>query len=94
MARHNAFYGSPRWRSLRLLILDRDGWRCRTCGSSRSLEVDHIIGIHDGGDAYKPGNLQTLCKSCHSAKTASEGRPIPERVRAWRAFAAQLRKPG
>ncbi len=36
-------------------------------------EVDHIIP-HRGSEALRlePSNLQTLCKPCHSRKTASE----------------------
>jgi len=40
-------------------------------------EVDHIIPRQDGGDNSRE-NLQSLCKSCHSRKTAKE---IAERMR-------------
>ncbi|MEZ3117918.1 HNH endonuclease signature motif containing protein [Halobaculum sp. MBLA0147] len=39
---------------------------------SRTLHVDHITPIADGGHPYDPGNLQTLCSECHSEKTARE----------------------
>jgi len=39
---------------------------------SRSLEVDHITPIADGGHPFDPGNLQTLCSECHGDKTARE----------------------
>ena len=35
------------------------------------LEVDHITPVHLGGET-EPVNLQTLCKKCHSKKTAKE----------------------
>jgi len=34
-------------------------------------EVDHILPLNDGG-THHPDNLQTLCKSCHSTKTAQD----------------------
>ena len=43
---------------------------CRHCGAEDNLEVDHIIEIADGGAHDDPGNLATLCRDCHSAKTA------------------------
>lgn len=39
---------------------------------ARSLEVDHIERIADGGHPFDPGNLQTLCDACHAEKTAAE----------------------
>jgi 5-methylcytosine-specific restriction endonuclease McrA len=35
------------------------------------LEIDHITSISDEGDA-NPDNLQTLCHTCHSKKSARE----------------------
>ncbi len=37
------------------------------------IEGDHIIEIADGGDEFDMENVQTLCVSCHKAKT-KEGR--------------------
>lgn len=39
---------------------------------ARDLEVDHITPIVDGGHPFDPGNLQTLCSTCHREKTAEE----------------------
>ena len=36
-----------------------------------ATEVDHIIPLRHGG-GNKLENLQSLCKSCHSSKTAVE----------------------
>lgn len=34
-----------------------------------AVHVDHIRPIRDGGAAYDPANLRSLCKPCHSAVT-------------------------
>lgn len=38
----------------------------------RTLEVDHIDRIADGGHPFDESNLQTLCANCHGEKTARE----------------------
>lgn len=65
------WYTKPRWRKLRATMLAQYP-KCRQCGRPSS-EVDHIIA-HKGhyGLFYGKDNLQTLCKSCHSRKTAKE----------------------
>ena len=66
-------YNSTRWRKIRKYILKRDGGICQICGrSEKSMIVDHIKEIKDGGEPYSYDNLQTLCKSCHNIKTARE----------------------
>ena len=45
-------------------VLDRDGWRCQTCGSMQHLQVHHLkCRSHLGGDEEQ--NLITLCAKCH-----------------------------
>jgi 5-methylcytosine-specific restriction protein A len=43
---------------------------CRSCGGAAS-QVDHIIPLSRGGTNDR-ANLQPLCHSCHSRKTAIE----------------------
>lgn len=52
---------------LRFAVFARDHERCRKCGSSRNLEVDHIIPISKGGKT-EMSNLQTLCHRCNVKK--------------------------
>ncbi len=68
-----------RWQVLRHAILERDGWKCRTCGKRGKLEIDHIKPVRTHpGLAFMPSNCQALCPSCHTKKTRIEcGHPAP-----------------
>jgi hypothetical protein len=48
-------------------VLARDGHVCLACGTTRNLQVDHIIALYHGG-SNEAGNLQTLCKQCNLLK--------------------------
>jgi len=62
------------WRRLRRMVLNREPL-CRECLKEGRLtpatEVDHIIPLASGG-TNDLENLQPLCHSCHSRKTAKE----------------------
>lgn len=72
------FYSSSAWRKLRAWFMNQHsicqgslpgGRKCR----SKGTECDHIQPIELRPDlALNQGNLQSLCKSCHSRKTAGE----------------------
>lgn len=71
--------GDPEWQRTRTTVLDRDGWRCQSCGvavhavdSPADLDataacVDHIVPIARGG-WHDPVNLQALCLACNNRK--------------------------
>ena len=70
-------YG-PRWRRARAAYLARHPL-CVPCAAAGRLEpatvVDHVVPHR--GDAvlfWNQANRQGLCKRCHDAKTACEGR--------------------
>ena len=72
MGRNHFKLNAKLWRKVRADVLDRDDWRCVKCERYGRMEVDHIVRLEDGGDPYELGNLQTLCRACHIAKTAAE----------------------
>ena len=52
------------YEALRKRALERDGWRCQSCGSQRDLQVHHLRPRSQlGHDALE--NLITLCVGCH-----------------------------
>lgn len=48
-------------------VLNRDGCKCRRCGSSEDLVVHHKDGKGRGSDLPNNdiSNLETLCRGCH-----------------------------
>lgn len=60
------------WQRLRLAHLGRQPL-CVRCAKP-AKHVDHIQPIAKGGPRLDPANLQSLCHSCHSRKTATEDR--------------------
>jgi hypothetical protein len=55
------------WESLRMVVFERDHFRCTYCGSGENLQCDHIIPRARGGmDVLE--NLTTACRSCNASK--------------------------
>jgi 5-methylcytosine-specific restriction endonuclease McrA len=82
----------PRWQSLRIQALRRDGFKCVQCGAHGRLEIDHIEAVRNAPDkAHDLANLQTLCAACHARKTRIEaGLPeISPARKAWRDLLSQ-----
>ncbi len=52
---------------VRQYVLERDGHRCQACGAGKSLTIDHIIPLAQGGQ-NDLSNFRTLCRSCNSRK--------------------------
>lgn len=69
------FYHSRSWRKLRILHLKSEPL-CRHCRqrgvTTPAKDVDHIFPINKGGAPLSESNLQSLCRSCHAKKTATD----------------------
>ena len=52
------------YENVKVYVKARDGYRCRSCGSNKHLEVHHLVQRKDGG-SNRPDNLVTLCHDCH-----------------------------
>lgn len=79
------YHGRYFWDAARIYVLRRDRYTCQACGRRdrrRGLDVDHIREIARGGEPLSYENLQTLCRSCHRAKTVAflrgRGRSSPD----------------
>ena len=79
-AAHPAIANPRRWAKVRQFVLQRDGYRCRSCGKAGRLEVDHVVPVVQGGPWWDAEALQVLCRGCHISKTRIERTgPNPER---------------
>jgi len=63
-------YSKQRWKRLRLQQLSTEPL-CRVCRRPAS-QVDHIKPVADGGEPWSLENLQSLCATHHSQKTARD----------------------
>ena len=69
------FYSSREWREARAECIRRAHFRCSNCPRvGIRLFADHITELKDGGHPTSQANLQALCGSCHTAKTAEARR--------------------
>ena len=84
------------WELVRRQVFARDGYRCVACGRAARLECDHVRPLNRGGARLDPRNLQSLCRTCHVAKTADENSGTTPAQRAeqdkWRALLAAIAK--
>lgn len=74
-AEHDRFYHRAAWKKVRALQLQLEPL-CRQCRKEGRLVaatvVDHIIERSKGGADYDQNNTQSVCQSCHNAKTRRE----------------------
>jgi 5-methylcytosine-specific restriction endonuclease McrA len=56
---------------LKTRVLDRDGWKCQSCGSAMNLEIHHLVRRSQlGSDEFD--NLIALCAGCHRRHHSGE----------------------
>lgn len=69
--RADSFYTSPEWRALMASLKRKRPDCCERCGRTGTrLFGDHIHELKDGGAPLDESNVQLLCGSCHTTKTA------------------------
>ena len=72
----DGLYNRRAWKELRVRQLAREPWcaECQRLGVyTPATDVDHVMPHRgDRGKFVDINNLQSLCHSCHSRKTASE----------------------
>ena len=81
------------WSRTRVQVFQRDAYRCRSCGKAGRLECDHVepLDRHPDQDVYNVDGLQTLCRSCHIAKSKGEARRTPTHEElVWRAMVEEM----
>lgn len=67
------FYSTPEWIALRDRVRAEAKGMCQRAGCTRrGYIVDHVVEIRDGGARLDRANLELVCSSHHSAKTAVE----------------------
>ena len=94
MSKNHVRLHRRRWEAVRKAVFERDGWRCVMCGAAGRLECDHVTSLErePGQNPYDPNRLQSICRSCHVAKTARENRRerlTPDQLR-WQAYLGEL----
>ena len=62
-------------KEVRKAIYKREGYECAVCGSTRQLEIHHVIKRSRGG-SDAPSNLVCLCHLCHCAIHGERVRPV------------------
>lgn len=68
-------YDSIRWRKVRKSYISKHPLceKCKALGRFIPAQVvDHIIPIKKGGAPWSDQNFQSLCSTCHNAKSAKE----------------------
>ncbi len=68
-------YDSRKWKMLRRIQLAKEPW-CAECLRANiytpATDADHVDPHRGDPELFFKGDLQSLCKPCHSRKTANE----------------------
>lgn len=57
--------------SWREILVEALGGKCKGCGATEPLELDHIVPLQFGGK-HELANIQVLCVACHKTKTGDD----------------------
>ena len=81
MIDYKIYLQSLEWREKRKIVIERDGGRCRLCGSKEDLHVHHR-SYEFLGKKEEIYDLTTLCKTCHETFTFVIQKPHLEQKQA------------
>jgi hypothetical protein len=82
----------PSWQRMRLLIFERDNWRCGDCGScEKELHAHHIEYI-DGRNPweYDYEQIITLCHECHKCRHTPGEASYNSKTHGWYGWSARV----
>ena len=92
-ADHKDWFGKNHWWTwARPAAITRDG-KCVRCGSTKRMEVNHIVprngAGYDSGCGHHQAGLETLCHWCHLQVTAQQRRDLrpskaERKLQAWK----------
>lgn len=75
----NISSGFIKRKDVREIILKRDDNKCVSCGSTESLQIDHIISVYSAFvnnmsiyELNSKDNLQVLCRKCNASKSPNK----------------------
>ena len=60
MSRAHRHLDRRRWQAVRILVFERDGYRCTGCGLPGALEADHVVPLERGRCRVRPGQHRDL----------------------------------
>lgn len=64
-SKYNLYLESDKWKQIRRKILERDGYKCRICGTNYNLRIHHLTYKRLYNENEE--DLITVCESCHKA---------------------------
>lgn len=70
-------FKDPRWQKFRLKVLEKDGFKCTSCGDGESmLHAHHLYYISKRKPwEYPIDSVLTLCDSCHDGEHEDPSEP-------------------
>ena len=68
MSKWSAGFRDSRWQKKRLSVMERDGWKCTSCGCGEGVTLNVHHTYYERGRApweFEDDSLITLCETCH-----------------------------